>query len=151
MKAEKLNQSLAHLCQSLDHQHIQAFQVLNSQYAIIIPDCERQNAVEHGNSLIRLTESLSRSDANDHSGMPMTISIGVATISLILATIRPRRFTQVRLVVQRCSAPVARASRASRFSNHRQKCSAAETIAFFSANSQLISRINSCRIARLQA
>lgn len=90
--AQRLCEWLVEQCESLEHEGLICVQTHDAGFALILPDCDRANAVRLGNALLREVRA-SRGGASNSSRPAMSISAGSATVSL-----PPRNFPAEDLV-----------------------------------------------------
>jgi GGDEF domain-containing protein len=96
--AERLVEQLGTECRRLDHPGKVVMQSRDVQYAVILPDCDRRQAVDASNEL----ESRMRNAVSPRDGGPaavVTVSIGVASVAL-----PPKNFPAAELIraAERC-------------------------------------------------
>jgi GGDEF domain-containing protein len=78
---ESLRGLLERVCCSLDHHCARVMPYGEGGFAVILPDCERQAAVEFGDQMIRAFRQLVSASTPAHK-RPLAIAIGAATVSL---------------------------------------------------------------------
>lgn len=79
--AETLVLAVANACRELDHSHVHCVQIGETRFAVILLDCDRQQAVWLGGQLRREVRELSAGSARDATPA-VTVSIGAATVAL---------------------------------------------------------------------
>jgi HD-like signal output (HDOD) protein/GGDEF domain-containing protein len=98
VEAERLVEALGAECRSLDHPGAAVVQSREVQFAIILPACDRRQAVDVSNELIsrvrRMTPSAAAADA-----AVVTVSVGVTSVAL-----PPKNFPAAELIraAERC-------------------------------------------------
>jgi GGDEF domain-containing protein len=83
---------------AIDHPEKALLEIGERQYALLLPDCDRRLAVQYGRELAR-SFSVARVVEEDEPASPLTLSVGVATVS-----VPPKNFPPEDLVdaAQRC-------------------------------------------------
>ncbi|MBI3465728.1 MAG: HDOD domain-containing protein [Planctomycetes bacterium] len=91
------------LCRGLEHPGLMCQRVRESRFGVVLPKCDRAQAVEIGNQL-RLRLRSSAVSARERSAGPLTISIGISAVN-----VPPRNFAAEDLVesADRCLRGVA--------------------------------------------
>lgn len=69
------------LCETIDLERAQCQQLGDSRFAIALPDCDRAAAARLGNQLVRSVRGF-KTAASKGAGPAITVSVGVATVSL---------------------------------------------------------------------
>jgi HD-like signal output (HDOD) protein/GGDEF domain-containing protein len=102
-EAEWLFAQLGNLCRDVGHPGASIVQSRDLQYAVILPACDRRQAVSLANDLIARTRPATTRPATTRHGaadaVVLTISVGVATVAL-----PPKNFPATELIVaaERC-------------------------------------------------
>lgn len=87
--AERLLLGLESLCRGVDHPHVVCEQASEARFGVILFDCDRRQAVQAGDQLLRSARALWRAEGIGSAA----ISIGASTVAL-----PPRNFPPVTLV-----------------------------------------------------
>jgi HD-like signal output (HDOD) protein/GGDEF domain-containing protein len=98
MDAERLVEALGAECRSLDHPGAAVVQSREVQFAVILPACDRRQAVDVSNELVARVRRLSAAAPGADAAV-VTISIGVASVAL-----PPKNFPAAELIraAERC-------------------------------------------------
>ena len=96
--AQSMVGTLEALCQRIDHPTAVTTRIRDARLRIILPDCDRRQAVEYGRQLVRSVREMITAGAIDSEPI-MTVSVGAATVAL-----PPKNFQSQDLVeaAQRC-------------------------------------------------
>jgi diguanylate cyclase (GGDEF)-like protein len=96
--AERLVEALGTECRSLDHPGAAVVQSREVQFAVILPACDRRQAVDVSNELVARVRRLSAAAPGADAAV-VTISIGVASVAL-----PPKNFPAAELIhaAERC-------------------------------------------------
>ncbi len=92
MRAEELLAWLQSACQKLDHPLVTVLRVAEARFAVILADCDRQLAVDLGNQLVRLAETMTECQITSPSAL-VSVSVGASTVAL-----PPKNFTPQSLI-----------------------------------------------------
>jgi diguanylate cyclase (GGDEF)-like protein len=95
---ERLVEQLGDQCRLIDHRGAVVVQSRDVQYAVILPDCDRRQAIDVSNELVtKVRDTVSASAGN--SAAVATVSIGVASVAL-----PPKNFPAAELIraAERC-------------------------------------------------
>ncbi len=90
-RAEFMLDQVSRLANELDHQGAMCRQVRDSRYAIVLPGCDRREAVQLGNQLLGKVRKLTL-NATAGGPPPLTISLGIASVA-----VPPKNFQGERL------------------------------------------------------
>lgn len=96
--AERLIEQLGAQCRRVDHRGAVVVQSRDVQYAVILPDCDRRQAVDVSNELVASVRDAASSSVASSTAVA-TVSIGVASVAL-----PPKNFPAAELIraAERC-------------------------------------------------
>lgn len=80
-RSELMLEQVRHMGAEVDHQGAVCQQVRDARYAVVLPGCDRQEAVQLGNQLLAKVRRLTL-DAMQGGPPPLTISLGIASVAL---------------------------------------------------------------------
>jgi GGDEF domain-containing protein len=98
--AEQFVAQLGEQCRRIDHRGAVVVQPRDLQYAVILPDCDRRQAIDLSNELVaKIRDAASSSASNIAATAVATVSIGVASVAL-----PPKNFPAAELIrgAERC-------------------------------------------------
>jgi GGDEF domain-containing protein len=96
--AERIVQEVGSVCRSIDHPHAACVQTREVQFAVVLPNCDRRQAVHLANDLFSRGREISAGPSSDSSAN-ITFSVGVSSVAT-----PPKNFPAVDLArsAERC-------------------------------------------------
>lgn len=80
---QQVFERLQDLCQSVDQPGSRSMVAGDARLALIVPNCDRQQAARLGKELIQEVQAWSQGAASDDESPPPTISVGAASVSCV--------------------------------------------------------------------
>jgi HD-like signal output (HDOD) protein/GGDEF domain-containing protein len=78
--AERIVQEVGNVCRSIDHPHAACVQTREVQFAVVLPNCDRRQAVHLANELLNRGRDISAGSTSDSSAN-ITFSVGVSSVA----------------------------------------------------------------------
>jgi GGDEF domain-containing protein len=89
VEAENIVWRMAGVCRTLDFSQTHCVQIGQASFAIILKNCDRRQAVELSNQVIRLNEDSRSPSRGESATSRVTVSVGIATVPLLPKNFSP--------------------------------------------------------------
>ena len=96
--AERIVQAVGNVCRAVDHPHSACVQTREVQFAVVLPNCDRRQAVNLANELLERGRAITAAPSSESSAT-ITLSVGVSSVAT-----PPKNFPAVELArsAERC-------------------------------------------------
>ncbi len=78
--AERIVQAVGSVCRAVDHPHSACVQTREIQFAVVLPNCDRRQAVSLANELLERGRAITAAHSSDSSATT-TLSVGVSSVA----------------------------------------------------------------------
>lgn len=91
--AAALLRLVEHACRAVDHPNAKTIPARECRFAVVLPDCDRQEAVRYSHGIVHSVRELTTRPAN--GGQPaMTVSVGASSVTVLPKNFPPEELIQ---------------------------------------------------------